>query len=120
MESKSMVTALVLTVLFASHGLASAADKKTSKPVAGGMPGMESMQMDHGMMMQGGMGQGGMMEMMNMMNSCRHMMGDSMMPQLPAGNEKLQLQMHAEMMQRMGEIMAKYADRIKDEKRTTP
>lgn len=39
-----------------------------------------------------------------------------MLPQLPPGNEKLQLQMQAEMMQKMGEIVAKYAAQIKGEK----
>jgi hypothetical protein len=34
-------------------------------------------------------------------------------PQLPAGNEKLQLQMSAEIMQKVGEIVAKYANQIK-------
>ncbi len=56
------------------------------------------------------------------MKSCQSMMdkaktsGDAMAPQLPPGNEKLEFQMHAEMMQKMGEIAAKYADRIKDPK----
>lgn len=31
---------------------------------------------------------------------------------LPAGNEKLQLKMQAEIMQKVGEILAKYADQI--------
>ena len=35
-----------------------------------------------------------------------HMQGGGMMPQLPRGNEKLQLQMWGEMMQKMGEIEA--------------
>lgn len=35
-----------------------------------------------------------------------------MMPMLPPGNEKLQLQMQAEIMQKVGEIMAKYANQI--------
>ncbi|MNL22824.1 hypothetical protein D3C87_1441840 [compost metagenome] len=42
-----------------------------------------------------------------------HMMGSCpMMGQLPPGNEKLSMQMHAEMMQAMGDIMRKYADKI--------
>ncbi len=46
-----------------------------------------------------------------------HMMGGGMMGScpmmgLPPGNEKLSMQMHAEMMQAMGEIMRKYADKI--------
>lgn len=56
-----------------------------------------------------------------MMGSCSRMMqGSSMahgMPQLPPGNAKLQLQMHAEMMQRMGETLAKYAGQIKEDKK---
>lgn len=58
--------------------------------------------------------------MMGMMRSCQSMMGSgqnmgqSGMPRLPPGNEKLEAQMHAEMMQKMGEIAARYADRIKD------
>ena len=39
--------------------------------------------------------------------------GAGMMPQLPAGNEKLQLQMWGEMMQKMGEIASKYAAQVK-------
>ena len=83
----------------------------------GGMGGM--MGQDGGM---GGMG--GMMGMMNMMNRCGRMMGSGMgpgmmrtVPQLPPGNEKLQLQMHAEIMQQVGEIVAKYAARVKEETR---
>ena len=53
-------------------------------------------------MMSGGMGSGGM----------GGMMGGRGTPAFPPGNEKLQLQMHAEIMQKVGEIMAKYAERI--------
>ena len=67
---------------------------------------------------QGMMGGAGMMgdSMMNMMQHCERMMaarGGHAMPQLPPGNEKLQLQMQAEMMQRMGEILSKYASQVK-------
>jgi hypothetical protein len=54
--------------------------------------------------------------MMNMMQGCERMMnarGGHAMPQLPPGNEKLQLQMHAEVMQKVGEILAKYAAQVK-------
>jgi hypothetical protein len=34
-------------------------------------------------------------------------------PQLPPGNEKLQVQMWGEMMQKMGEIASKYAAQVK-------
>jgi hypothetical protein len=63
------------------------------------------------------MGGGGMT---GMMGSCESMMGGGMgmgamgLPRLPPGNEKLQAQMQAEMLQKMGEIAARYADRIKD------
>ncbi|TBR72423.1 MAG: hypothetical protein EPN64_18225 [Burkholderiaceae bacterium] len=65
---------------------------------------------------------GDMMGMMGMMRSCQAMMGhDGMlgsaaMLKLPPGNEKLEFQMHAEMMQKMGEIATKYADIIKEGK----
>jgi len=79
-------------------------------------PGM----MGSGMMGSGMMG-GGMMggNMMGMMHACQSMRGagngmSSMeVPTLPPGNEKLEAQMHAEMMQKMGEIAARYAQRVK-------
>jgi hypothetical protein len=60
----------------------------------------------------------GMEGMMGMMGACQGMMGGhsagtGFMPQLPPGNEKLQLQMSAEIMQKVGEITAKYANQIK-------
>jgi hypothetical protein len=71
--------------------------------------------MGHGMMRHGMMGHG-MMGGMRGPDMSRHgMMGPGMMGpmfRLPPGNEKLQLQMQAEMMQKMGEILAKYASRI--------
>jgi len=36
-----------------------------------------------------------------------------MIPPLPPGNEKLQLQMQAEIQQKVGEIIKKYADQLK-------
>jgi hypothetical protein len=73
--------------------------------------------MGPGMMGPGMMGGGGMMGMMDMMRQCPQMMGahrqGHVLPQLPPGNEKLQLQMHAEIMQRVGEILGKYAAQIK-------
>ncbi len=111
MNTKSILTTLVLAILVSASSLAVAADKKQTERPAANMPGMEKMDMNHGMM--GGMMGGGMMEMMQ---GCKQMMGGAMMPELPAGNEKLQVQMRAEMMQKMGEILGRYADRIKDEK----
>jgi hypothetical protein len=82
-----------------------------------GMMGQDGM---GGMMGQDG-GMGGMMGMMNMMNQCSRMMNSGMgggmtrgVPQLPPGNEKLQVQMHAEIMRTVGEILAKYAGRVKN------
>jgi hypothetical protein len=55
-----------------------------------------------------------------MMQNCRQMMqqgrGGHALPQLPPGNEKLQLQMHADMMKAMGDILARYAARLPDKK----
>ena len=69
-----------------------------------------------------GAGGGGMCGgMMGKMGSGQGMMGKMGapsggpgMPKLPPGNEKLEFQMHAEMMQKIGEIALKYADRIKE------
>lgn len=76
-------------------------------------------------MMQGGMAANGpaMCGMMGSGMMGNHMMpggmmgsgmmrGHSMMLQLPPGNEKLQLKMQAEIMQKVGEILAKYADQV--------
>lgn len=114
MMSKRMVAALLWAVTVSGAvGLAGAADQGQAKP-GPGMPGMGEMPMGRGMMDHGMMGDG-------MMESCRKMMsgamsGNTAMPHLPPGNEKLEFQMHAEMMQKMGEIAAKYADRIKEAK----
>ena len=80
----------------------------------GTMPGMNGMGM--GGMMGNGM-MGGMGGMMGMMNGCSTMMGGGMTtPRLPPGNEKLQLKMQAEIMQKTAEILSKYADQIGDGK----
>lgn len=68
---------------------------------------------------QGMMGEHGMM--MDMMQNCRRMMSQGggsrgMLPRLPEGNEKLELQMHADMMKAMGDILAKYAARLPEKK----
>jgi hypothetical protein len=112
-KKKVILATLVSAALMASGGWSIAQEKpQPSKPGAG-MRGMEGM--------QGMQGMEGMMGMMDMMSSCNRMMqGGSMghgMPQLPPGNAKLQLQMHAEMMQKMGEVLAKYAAQIREEKK---
>lgn len=114
MRLKPILVTLVLGTLLAGSGILVAADKTPSQSPAQAMPGMETM--DHNMM-HGGMMHGGMMDMMN---SCQQMMGGSMTPRLPAGNAKLQLQMQAEIMQKMGEIIAKYADKIRAETGSAP
>lgn len=80
----------------------------------------ERMPMGQGMMGHGGMmGQDGMMSMMGMMQHCQKMLGGAgmagtLVPQLPPGNDKLQLKMQAEIMQKVGEIAARYADQVKE------
>lgn len=131
-NKKAILATLLSAALLTGSGWSIAADKPESgKPGMGmhsvqGMGGKEGMGMHGGQGMggkegMGGMqGMGGMMGMMDMMGShSRKMRGDSVthgIPQLPPGNVKLQLQMHAEMMQKMGEILAKYAAQIKEEK----
>lgn len=64
--------------------------------------------------MMSGQGMGGMMDMMQ---GCPMMRGGGHgMPHLPPGNEKLELQMHADMMKAMGDILAKYAARLPERK----
>jgi hypothetical protein len=69
-----------------------------------------------------GMGQsmGNMGGMTGMMQGCPMMRGGAgthdMMPQLPPGNEKLAMQMHADMMRAMADVMTKYAARLPDKK----
>jgi len=72
----------------------------------GMMRGMRGGGMKHCPMMQGGMG-GGMMSG-GMMDRMIHI------PKLPPGNEKLQLMMQAEILQKVGEVQAKYAAQIKE------
>lgn len=69
-------------------------------------PGMHDQQGMQGMM-------GGMMQGCPMMNRAAAPSGAGLIPQLPPGNEKLQAQMTAEIMQRVGEIASKYAAQAK-------
>jgi hypothetical protein len=117
MQGKRLLAALTAALMLSGASGLAFAQQPAPKP-APGMP------MDQGMM-GGGMMGGDMMGMMNMMHECQRMMrggamGGAMMPQMPPGNEKLQFQMQAEMMQRMGEIAAKYAERIKEDKPRAP
>jgi len=65
------------------------------------------------------MGEGNLRMMMGDCGRMMHggsMMDHMMVPQLRPGNEKPQLQMRAQMMQKMGKILAKYAARINKKK----
>jgi hypothetical protein len=107
--------AIALAAAMVSAGGLAIAQQPSQKP-APATPGGAQGSMEHGMM------GGGMMGMMNMMQDCQRMMAgaDAMMPKMPPGNEKLQFQMHAEMMQKVGEIAAKYAERIGNNTRSAP
>jgi hypothetical protein len=101
--------AIALAAAMVSGGLA-IAQQPPQKP-APAAPGGAQGSMEHGMM-----------GMMNMMQDCQRMMAGAgaMMPKMPPGNEKLQFQMHAEMMQKVGEIAAQYAERIGNNTRSAP
>jgi hypothetical protein len=96
-----VVSAVIAAAAISVSAWSFAADK----PAAQGMQGMQGMHRMQGMMSGCPMMSGGM--------SGGHMQGGGMMPQLPPGNEKLQLQMWGEMMQKMGEIASKYAAQVK-------
>lgn len=117
--SNKRIVVILLAAVMVSSGFAVAAERgQAAKPA----PGMAETPMGRGMMGADGMMPGaGMMGMMNMMGQCERMMragmsGNAMIPRLPPGNEKLEFQMHAEMMQKMGEIATRYAERIKEAK----
>ena len=103
-----------LTVWAAASVIASAVaipfafsqDSRSGQPGMGGMHGQQ--------------GEHGQKGMMGMMQGCPMMSGTGgasgiagLIPQLPPGNEKLQAQMQAEIMQKAGEIAAKYAAQAK-------
>ena len=111
MQIRRTLISLLLAAAIGGSGLVIAASKAPAKDQSTNMAEM-GQGMDHGMK-GGGMMHG---EMMGMMNGCKAMMNSSLAPQLPPGNEKLQLQMQAEIMQKAGEIIAKYAERISAEK----
>src|SRR5260370_14799116 len=91
-KERSMKLKVVSATIAAEAISVSAWSLAADKPAAQGMQGMHGMQ--------------------GMMSGCP-MIGRGMMPQLPPGNEKLQLQMWVEMMQKMGEISSKYAAPVK-------
>lgn len=121
MKSTAIKAVLLAAALSGSSVMALAAETGQGAKPMPNAPGQSSMPMHQGMMgASGSMGEGGMMGMMEMMQSCQKMMGSATMsaglalPHLPPGNEKLDFQMRAEMMQKIGEIAAKYSDMIKE------
>ena len=112
MNRRIVATAVAgLAIGMTALGASAQADRPAAKPDRG----MQNMQGMHGK--SGKEGEKGSMEMCESMmggGMMGHgMMGGGMMPQLPPGNEKLQVQMHAEIMQKVGEIVAKYAAQAK-------
>ncbi|HUF81971.1 MAG TPA: hypothetical protein VMN03_12585 [Burkholderiales bacterium] len=120
MQVKRLSAALIAAAMLSGAGGLAFAQQPSAKP-APQMPGGDQRSMDHGGMMGGSGMMGGMMGGGQRAMDHRGMMGRMMMvPQMPPGNEKLQFQMQAEMMQKMGEVAAKYAERIKEEPRSAP
>jgi hypothetical protein len=111
MKKVIATTAITAALTFSSWSLA--ADRE--KPATQGMQEMQGMREMQGM--QGMSGMRGMMSggcpMMGSSGMAGGPISSTAMPQLPPGNEKLQLQMWGEMMQRMGEIASKYAVQVK-------
>ncbi len=106
----SLRARLVIAALAASFGALTVTGIASAQSESQRSPGM-----------QGGMGQGmgGQGGMMGMMQGCRDMMqsgGGHGMPHLPPGNEKLELQMHADMMRAIADVLGKYAARLPDKK----
>lgn len=107
-----LYTALAIAAFAIAIPAAAQSDQHSGAPSSqepGGMGGMMGGRDMDGMMR--GQGMGCMMGGGGMMGGA----GNSM-PHLPPGNEKLELQMHADMMKAMADILAKYAARMPDRK----
>lgn len=113
MKTRSTIRPWLMALALAAAGVSLAAS--AAPPSASDPPKQQQAPAQSGMMGHGMMGS----DMGDMMHSCQSMMGSAGMmsgmgmPKLPSGNEKLEAQMHAEMMQKMSEIAARYAERIK-------
>ena len=105
----SLRTRIVTAAFVTSIGILAGAGIAFAQPDRPGAPGM-----------QGGMmgGQGGMGGMMGMMQGCPMMQGGGGhgMPHLPPGNEKLEMQMHADMMRAIADVLTKYSAKLPDKK----
>ncbi|MEO6986106.1 MAG: hypothetical protein ABI155_12250 [Paralcaligenes sp.] len=121
MKTKQMVTALFCAMITSASAFSLAADSSvqpdgssTTTQKNGSAAMMQGGMMGSGMMGGGATGRsmmgGGMMG--NGMMGHGTMGNRMLMPQLPAGNEKLQLQMQAEILQKVGGIIGQYADKI--------
>jgi hypothetical protein len=136
MQNRSVLITLLLAAGMTGASVTRAADNSdTSRnsapssasqraaPEHGRHDGMQGGAMMGGMgaMMSGNAGNmSGMAGMMDMMNGCSQMMSGATTPHLPAGNEKLQLKMQAEIMQKTAEILARYAGQIGADGKSTP
>jgi len=103
LRARIVITALAAIGAFTVAGVAAAQSEAQHQQGSGGM--------------QGGMGQG--MGGMGMMQGCPMMGGGGMghgMAHLPPGNEKLEMQMHADMMRAVADVLGKYAARLPDKK----
>ena len=92
---RTMITAIAASAALAASQIAAPQSQSEHQQGSGGMMGM----MQGCPMMRGG-GMGGMGHGMH----------------LPPGNEKLEMQMHADMMRAMADVMSKYAARLPDKK----
>lgn len=104
MNKRQMLAASIVTTFLTVAGIGVAAENGMMSPQnSSGAPATEGGMRGGGMMQDGMMG-GGMMGMKGMMENCPMMGGgmDALSPQQ-------QMQMRAEMMQAMGQIMQKYA-----------
>jgi Spy/CpxP family protein refolding chaperone len=98
MNKRKVLAAAIVTTFLSVAGMSIAAE--------GGMNPQNPPATSSGNMMGGGM-MGGMMGMKGMMDSCPMMGGGT-----DALNPQQKMQMHAEMMQAMGQIMQKYASQV--------
>jgi hypothetical protein len=105
MDRKPIVF-IVAALAIGASAISTAADRDSRIAQGGGA----SPRGEHSSMMEGcPMMGGGMMRGMMGRGSANNLA----MPQLPPGNEKLQVQMWSEMTQKMGEIAGKYAAQAK-------
>lgn len=117
MKAKILYPVLLAAVLAGTSGWSLAAEGDASMhhhpqseqgmKTMSGMSAQMMGNMGNGMMGHGMMGRGMMGGMMGMMSG-----GCPMMGRFPAGDQALAMRMHGEMMEAMGRILIKYADKI--------